>query len=374
MVASLRFLATLMAVAVTKASLEDLASCDPLRKGTFCPPDPALAGNISIDFSKSGWDGGLEDFWSVDEASLHDKKRLDFDTDGNDGVAMTISKEGGAPTLTSKKYLLFGRVSVTLKAAKGRGLVTTLVLKSDSGDEIDWELLGAFDNQAATNYYYDGKARYNVYNTTYALSSSSFDAFHTYSVEWTESILEFSIDGHVRQTWRFGDIAPGAWPQTPMRIKLGLWAVGAGPDRSGPTDPTVDRGEVAWAGGEPDWGRDAGLHPFRAYFRALEIEDYVGHCDDIDDASSSDEVEYQYDEKTWGWQNVRIRGCRSRRSAPLVPPLPVAEQEPSATGHGPSPSPSEESDEDDESRAAVLGFASSPPLAALVCLGWLFAW
>lgn len=104
---------------------------------TDCPPDPAFAGQASFDFSSASWDDGLLDFWGVDDATADDKKRLDFDTDGN-GVAMGMWKTGDAPTLVSNKYLLFGKVSVTLQAAKGNGLITAVVLKSDSGDEIDW--------------------------------------------------------------------------------------------------------------------------------------------------------------------------------------------------------------------------------------------
>lgn len=52
---------------------------------------------------------------------------------------------GDAPTLVSRKYMLFGKVSVTVKAAKGRGIVTAITLKSDSGDEIDWVSDPLFD-------------------------------------------------------------------------------------------------------------------------------------------------------------------------------------------------------------------------------------
>lgn len=51
---------------------------------------------------------------------------------------MGMWNPGDAPTLVSNKYLLFGKISVTLQAAKGKGLITAVVLKSDSGDEIDW--------------------------------------------------------------------------------------------------------------------------------------------------------------------------------------------------------------------------------------------
>ncbi|KAG5913644.1 hypothetical protein E4U53_004820, partial [Claviceps sorghi] len=123
---------------LVSASLKDLASCDPLRKDMHCPPDPAFASQTSFDFTSSGWDDAhFADFWTVDDSTAQDRKRLDFGADGS-GLAMGVFKAGDAPTLVSNKYLLFGKVSVTMQAARGRGLITAMVLKSDSGDEIDW--------------------------------------------------------------------------------------------------------------------------------------------------------------------------------------------------------------------------------------------
>ncbi|KAG6157775.1 hypothetical protein E4U35_005664 [Claviceps purpurea] len=87
---------------------------------------------------RHGWDDEhFAAFWAVDNSTAEDRKCLDFGTDGK-GVAMGMFKTGDAPTLASNKYLLFGKVSVTMQAAKGAGLITAMVLKSDSGDEIDW--------------------------------------------------------------------------------------------------------------------------------------------------------------------------------------------------------------------------------------------
>lgn len=65
---------------------------------------------------------------------------------------MAMWKTGDAPTLVSNKYILFGKVSVTVQAAKGAGLITAMVLKSDSGDEIDWvRLRSPHDNTKTMN-------------------------------------------------------------------------------------------------------------------------------------------------------------------------------------------------------------------------------
>ncbi|KND89390.1 putative glycosidase crf1 [Tolypocladium ophioglossoides CBS 100239] len=347
------FMAAVLAVPAM-ASLKDLAGCDPLRKDMNCPPDPAFASNASFDFTTASWNQGLEDFWDIDNDTVHDKRRLDFNTDGK-GVAMGMWQAGEAPTLTSRKYLLFGKVSATVQAARGPGLITALVMKSDSGDEIDWELLGAYEKQAASNYFYDGKALFNTYNDTYGLDTSSFDSFHTYTVVWTDKILAFSIDGTTRKTWHVGEIPPGSWPQTPMHVKVGVWS----------ESKDSDRGEVMWAGGEPDWERG----PFKAYVKSIEIEDCVGWC-----AETEGGVAYQYDERTWGWQNVRIQGCKKREGPALIPPTGTTGQpgggSPSRTGDEAPPTGSVNAGDAGEDDGAIVLRLSSP-LAAIVCLCWL---
>ena len=54
------------------------------------------------------------------------------------GAVLTISNKDQAPLIKSNKYLFFGKVDVTVKAAPGVGIVTSVVLESDDRDEIDW--------------------------------------------------------------------------------------------------------------------------------------------------------------------------------------------------------------------------------------------
>lgn len=149
------------------ASLKDLSQCDPLKKDarksiimllllqkqkktnmfiTDCPPDPAFASKATFDFTKASWDDDtFTSFWAVDASTAQDKRQLilnndnDNSTDGKGkGAAFSIWQDGQAPTLTSTRYFLFGKLSVEVQAAPGPGLITAIVLKSDSGDEIDW--------------------------------------------------------------------------------------------------------------------------------------------------------------------------------------------------------------------------------------------
>jgi hypothetical protein len=103
-----------------------------------CPPNPAFASKLTFDFTKSTWGDQFTSFWTVDSSTSQDKRQLILNGTDGKGAAFTIWKDGQAPTLTSNKYLLFGKVRVQVQAAKGPGLITAIVLKSDSGDEIDW--------------------------------------------------------------------------------------------------------------------------------------------------------------------------------------------------------------------------------------------
>ena len=132
-------------------------------------------------------------------------------------------------------------------------------------------------------------------------------------MEWSPTKLTFSIDGTLRKTWSQADhngnekdeeeeegIALDKWPQKPMRVKIGAWAV----------DQDSDEGTVAWAGGLPTW--DSG--PFRAYVRKVEIEDAAGYCEG-GGSSSGDEggiVDFVLDERVRVWEDVDVGGCEKR--------------------------------------------------------------
>ncbi|KAL7918780.1 concanavalin A-like lectin/glucanase domain-containing protein [Trichoderma austrokoningii] len=395
-----RLILTLLFTHLALASLKDLSHCDPLKKDAHCPPDPAFASKITFDFTKSTWGDQFTSFWAVDASTSQDKRQLVLNNTDGKGAAFTIWQDGQAPTLTSSKYMLFGKVSVQVQAAQGPGLITAIVLKSDSGDEIDWvsellqipftvgrthcqcvnkkELLGAFENQAQTNYFFDGEPLFNTYNTTYRLDTSSFSALHTYGIDWTPTYINFSIDNVVRKSWRLGDNAIPAykWPQTPMQIKLGIWSVSGGNG----SDP----GTVVWAGGLPDWsGRDADRNPYKAFFKTLKLEDYSGGCNETQKGA---EIEYLYNERTNGWQNIQVKGCVKRSTTPgaYPPPLPSSSigSQPSQTSSHSSASgtpsqsgeqhPSESgSNGDDSDSAALPGGRPSSPLGAVIFLLWL---
>lgn len=85
------------------------------------------------------------------------------------GAEFTITKSGDSPTIQSKWYIFFGRVSFFLKAAPGTGIVSSAILESDDLDELDWEWLGGSDyvSKVQTNYF--GKLFFFIQNPRFTL-------------------------------------------------------------------------------------------------------------------------------------------------------------------------------------------------------------
>lgn len=110
------------ALAVAQASAQTYTSCNPLEK--TCPADKGTTeSNLSFDFTKS------LDQWTTTAGTVKP---------GSDGAAFTINQKGDAPTIETDFYIFFGDVSVTMKAAPGTGIVSSIVFESDDLDEIDW--------------------------------------------------------------------------------------------------------------------------------------------------------------------------------------------------------------------------------------------
>lgn len=74
---------------------------------------------------------------------------------------------------------------------------------SDVKDEIDWEFVGNETTSAQTNYYFLGQANYSATaGETYQVTSGGDTSqnFHTYTLDWQEDYLTWSIDGNSVRT------------------------------------------------------------------------------------------------------------------------------------------------------------------------------
>lgn len=128
--AALASAATLIAPTIAQT----YSNCNPTVR-TDCPADSALGKTVNIDFTSAS------DSFTAQGSPTYNK----------DGVSFTVAKSGDSPQLTSKWYIMFGKVDIAIKAAPGAGIVSSFVLQSDTLDEIDWEWLGADPNEVQTN-------------------------------------------------------------------------------------------------------------------------------------------------------------------------------------------------------------------------------
>lgn len=197
-------------------------------------------------------------------------------------MEMIIQNSNNAPTLISHDYIFFGRVEVEMQAAPGQGIISSIVLQSDSLDEIDWEFVGNDQENAQTNYFSQGVENF-TYGRFHELDFNPMEGIHTYTIDWNPDRILFSIDGDVV---REASVDEGSFPQTPCQLRLGIWPGGIG-DHEG----TID-----WAGGRVQWD-DA---PFSAYYRSVRVEDYGGGYEGA--------LKYEYTNTDGTWDSIRVSG------------------------------------------------------------------
>lgn len=271
--------ATTVALAASLVSAQTHTVCNPLEKK--CPNDKAVGSKqVVVDYTQ-----GKNDFFKVLEGTT-----LKYDKDL--GAIFSIESKMQAPTVASEKTIFFGKVEVELRAAKGAGIVTSLVLQSLDLDEIDWEWIGNDVAQVQTNYFSKGCDK--VYDRgTYEPVSNPQDEFHTYTIEWTPKELKWIINGAVVRTLvNSGLEGCSGYPQTPMQIKLGTW-VGGRDDKPA--------GTVEWAGGLANFDEA----PFLGYYRRITITDYMGG-DGTPGSGAKEATEYEWTDHSGSAESIKV--------------------------------------------------------------------
>ncbi|KAJ5227915.1 hypothetical protein N7489_008623 [Penicillium chrysogenum] len=253
-----------LVLAVTVAA-QTTTSCNPLKK--TCPADTGLNKyRLSTDFTS-----GSLGRWNTTAGTV---------TSTDLGAKFSISEQGDAPTIESEFYIFFGHVDVKMRAANGTGIISTWILESDDLDEIDWEQISTYDTEIQTNYFGKGNTTSYDRGTTVTVSTPE-ETFHTYSIDWTSERIEWLLDGEVVRTLEYADAVDGTnYPQTPMRIRIGIWAGG---------DPDNSAGTISWAGGETDYTES----PFTMYVESVDIINY-------NPASA-----YKYTDKTGDYTSIK---------------------------------------------------------------------
>ncbi|GFP52566.1 hypothetical protein ACSS6W_003357 [Trichoderma asperelloides] len=247
--------------------------CNPLTSS--CPADTALGMSINVDFTK----GGVNSFVASGSPTYN-----------SNGASFTVAAGGDAPQLTSVFYIMFGRVEITMKAAPGAGIVSSLVLQSDDLDEIDMEWLGAEPDQMQSNYF--GKGQTTSYNRGEFHSVSGTQAnWIKYTVDWTQDRIVWMAGDSVLRTLTQADAESNQYPQTPMQVKFGSWAGG---------DPATNApGTVKWAEGPTDFSKG----PFTMMVQSISITDY------------STGKQYVYSNNSGSWQSIQSVGGKINGNA-----------------------------------------------------------
>ncbi|KAK9493183.1 concanavalin A-like lectin/glucanase domain-containing protein [Lipomyces doorenjongii] len=247
-----------------RVAAQSTANCDPLVSS--CPPDPALGGSISLDFTQ-GSSSHISPVYSPDDISYTSDM----------GMKMTINQLGDGPTVASDFYIFFGKVEVVAQCAPGTGIVSSVVLISDDNDEIDLEWTGGDAYHVQTNYFSKGQTgSYDRGGMTDVANPQS--TFHTYTIDWNRDSITWYVDGAVARV--LPSNAPEGYPQTPMQIKIGSW-VGGSPDNA--------PGTIAWAGGLTDFSQA----PFNFYIQSLKVTDYSTGTEYVysDNSGSEDSIQ-----------------------------------------------------------------------------------
>jgi hypothetical protein len=119
--ASRVFLAALTAfAAVRQASGQTFTDCNPMEKDD-CPVNPALSGHVELDMSQRA----NPKVWNMTAGPMNY---------GSQGAEFTIRQRKQSPTIKSQFYIMFGSVSVEMQAAKGQGIISSIVLQSETLD------------------------------------------------------------------------------------------------------------------------------------------------------------------------------------------------------------------------------------------------
>ncbi|CAI6083428.1 unnamed protein product [Clonostachys chloroleuca] len=259
----------------TSVVSQTYTDCNPTEK--TCDPAPAL-GNLTIDCDFT--QGACSDFTAASGTTI---------TYDDNGALFSIENDTQAPTLSTSRYIFFGRVEVQLKAAVGQGIITSVVLQSADLDEIDWEWFGGKDTEVESNYF--GKGDTTTYDREeYHDVTTPLSTYHNYTIEWTSSKVEWLIDSVVVRTLNYADAESGTrFPQTPMQLKIGTWAGGLS---------TNSEGTIEWAGGVTDFSKA----PFQAWYKSVSVVDYAGG-----NSSATESItEYVYSDTSGSYESITV--------------------------------------------------------------------
>ena len=272
---ALSALAALAALVPTSLA-QTHTDCNPLNQ-PGCPSMQALGSNATFIFNKTGIPSN-DKVWKK-----QNNGKIDWDEKG--GATFTIERSGDSPMVQSKFYMLFGRLEVVMKSAKGKGIVSSAILQSEALDEIDWEFLGSNTTHVLTNYYGKGNDTQGDRGREFKMDKAPQDEWHNYTIDWTKDRIQWWLDGtKLRELLPAQALNGKNYPQTPMNVRMGMWAGG---------DTKHNKpGVVEWAGGETNFGDG----PFTMMVQQVYAQDYT------------EAKEYSWDnmDSSGTWEKVKV--------------------------------------------------------------------
>ncbi|KAK4102297.1 glycoside hydrolase family 16 protein [Parathielavia hyrcaniae] len=253
---------------VGHAAAQVTTDCFPMNE--TCPPNPGFGMAYNFNFNMTP------------DVNTWKTKVGPVTYSPDAGASFKITNMGDSPTIVTTFYYFWGRTEVIMKAAKGTGVISSIMMLSDNLDEIDWEFFGSNSTVAQSNYFGKGEIPEVADAGYHVIPGNVQDDYHNYTTVWTKDFLDFYVDGDKVRRLVPEDANNTYWyPQTPMRLFLGIWAGG---------DPRLPKGTREWAGGDTDYTQG----PFEMLVKSAYVEDF------------SSGKEYEYTDRSGSWESIKI--------------------------------------------------------------------
>jgi len=220
-------------------------------------PAPATASPVIANFSTSvdpavwaasdGWSNGgmFNNGWAASNAYVAGNSLVLQLDDACVPVTLCSGKPYKSGEFASIAKYGYGKISASMTAAKGSGLVTSLfTYNAAPHDEIDIEILGNDTTKVQFNYFVNGVGGHEqVVNLGFDASL----ARHIYAIEWRAGGIYWYVDGVLVH-----QVTSGALPTNAGKVMVNLW-------------PSI--GVDAWTGAFTYPGT-----PVKAYYDYIRID------------------------------------------------------------------------------------------------------
>ena len=206
-------------------------------------PDPA---KWTYDLGGGGWGNQELEIYTNDPKNVS----VVADPDATDGRALAITAVQAAGVYTSARLktqglfaAIYGRVEARLKLPRGQGLWPAFWMLGNNFGTVGWPACGEIDimenlGQDPTRIY--GTLHGPGYSGSQGLQGSYTlpdgqifsDGYHTFAVDWSPGLIEWSVDGHVYHTSTPATIPAGTqwvFNNAPFFLILNLAVGGAWP-------------------------------------------------------------------------------------------------------------------------------------------------